>query len=456
MDTLPEASQATEGSLRPARSREKTVFGPTVTGAVPAELDGCFARIGPHSVRNPDSARQPLSADGMVHAVRFRAGRAEWYRNRWIRGSAVSRALGEPPLPGPAHGLSDTANGNLLEHAGRLYALGEAGVLPVELNRELAGVARSDFEAGLPGGFTAHPERDPVTGELFALTYHHDRPHADYVVVDTAGRVRRHVPIRLKGTPMLHSMALTTRHAILFDLPVVFDPQAAAAGSRHPYAWDEGHGARLGVMPREGTEDDLTWIEIDPCYVFHSLNAFEAPDGSIVLDVIRHDRVFDTDRTTPTESAPRLWRWRIDRSRAAVHERLLDARPQEFPRVDDRRKGTPLRFGYTVGYGPAGPAGPHGTALAGSVLYKHDLVSGESEVHAFGPGQHVGEAVFVPRDPHGPEDDGWLLTLVSDPLRARSGVVVLDARDFAAEPVAVVHLPGAAPDGLHASWLAGA
>jgi carotenoid cleavage dioxygenase-like enzyme len=35
--------------------------------------------------------------DGMVHGVRLRGGRAEWYRNRWVRTpqlAALSRAPG--------------------------------------------------------------------------------------------------------------------------------------------------------------------------------------------------------------------------------------------------------------------------------------------------------------------------------------------------------------------------
>ena len=38
--------------------------------------------------------------DGMVRGVRLAEGRAHWYRNRWVRSTAVSEALGEAPAPG--------------------------------------------------------------------------------------------------------------------------------------------------------------------------------------------------------------------------------------------------------------------------------------------------------------------------------------------------------------------
>ena len=51
-----------------------------------------------------------------------------------------------------------------------------------------------DFDGTLPGGYTAHPKRDPDTGELHAISYFFgwgDR--VQYSVLGTDGRVRRTV-----------------------------------------------------------------------------------------------------------------------------------------------------------------------------------------------------------------------------------------------------------------------
>ncbi len=52
-------------------------------------------------------------------------------------------------------------NTNVIGHAGRTYAIVEAGARPYELTDELDTVGPSDFGGTLPGGYTAHPKRDP-------------------------------------------------------------------------------------------------------------------------------------------------------------------------------------------------------------------------------------------------------------------------------------------------------
>ncbi|MGW1059062.1 carotenoid oxygenase family protein [Micromonospora rubida] len=424
---------------------EATELDLAVTGRLPAELNGCFVRIGPNPMAG-DRPGHALVGDGMAHGVRLREGRALWYRNRWIRTDRTTRALGELALPGPRHGLSDNANANVIRHGGRILALGEAGVLPVELDDELDSVARIDFDATLPHGFAAHAECDPVTGELFAVAYYHELPYVEHLVLTPEGRVRRSERIEVSGPPLMHSLALTDRHSVLFDLPVIFNPALARAGSRFPYAWAPQRPARLGLLPREGRGADVRWFDVDPCYVFHPVNAYEVDDRCVV-DVVRYDRVFDRDLHAPGESAPTLWRWTLDLTRGTVGAEQLDDIPQEFPRIDDRRKTMPHRYAYTVAMQSG--AG----VLGGSALLRHDMVRREVAVHDFGPYREAGEAVFVPRGPLSAEDDGWLLTYVYDGRTDRSDLVVLDAGDFTGPPVAVVHLPGRVPSGFHANWL---
>ena len=59
-----------------------------VIGQIPRELDGVYVRTGP----NPASGSSPhwFYGDGMLHGVRLRDGRAEWYRNRYIETPSVA------------------------------------------------------------------------------------------------------------------------------------------------------------------------------------------------------------------------------------------------------------------------------------------------------------------------------------------------------------------------------
>ena len=85
---------------------------------------------------------------------------------------------------------------------------------------------------------------------------------------------------------MIHSFAITERDVIFWELPVLFDLRAASSFDI-PFLWDPSYGARIGVMPLGGAGSQIRWVEIEPCYVFHELNAFR--DGRrVVLDVCRH------------------------------------------------------------------------------------------------------------------------------------------------------------------------
>src|SRR5207249_4329157 len=75
--------------------------------------------------------------------------------------------------------------------------------------------------------------------------------------------------------------------------------------------------------------------------------------------------------------------------------------------------------------------------------------------HWFGPGRWGSEAPFAPRPGTGAEDDGYLVSFVHDENEDRSEVVVLDATDLSAGPVARVLLPARVPLGFHATWVRG-
>jgi carotenoid cleavage dioxygenase len=84
---------------------------------------------------------------------------------------------------------------------------------------------------------------------------------------------------------------------------------------------------------------------------------------------------------------------------------------------------------------------------------KHDLRTGSTEAHTFGPGTHASEGVFVPASDDAGEGEGWVLTVVYDEGRNASDLVVLDATEFAGTPVARVTLPQRVPFGFHGSWI---
>ncbi len=427
---------------------ELTVTDLPVRGELPRELNGRLLRIGP----NPVAPAEPyhwFTGNGMVHGLRLRDGRAEWYRNRYVRDDGVCEAKGWPEVPGPRHGTGgNTANTNVIGHAGKTWAIVEAGGLPVELTEDLETVARSDFGGTLQGSFTAHPKKDPATGELHAVTYYWEWDHIKHVVVGADGRVRRSVGVPVPGGPMVHDTAITESHVVLMDLPCIFDPEVMEQGGSFPYAWHPEYGARIGLLPLEGTAEEVRWFEIDSCYVFHPLNAFDVGPDQVVFDAVRHERVFDRNRNGPTEGNPVLARWTFDLAGGSVKEERLDERQVEFPRHDERRVGRALRYGYAASFVEAGEG-----AVDFRELLKYDLEKNGCESWVAGPGRAPMEPVFVPKSDDAAEDEGWLLSYVYDAAENRSEVVVLDATHIAAGPIATILLPTRVPFGFHGNFV---
>ncbi|MEY2477215.1 MAG: carotenoid cleavage oxygenase [Actinomycetota bacterium] len=464
------------GNFAPVRE-EVTATDLDVTGALPEYLDGRYLRNGPNPVTDPDPATYHwFMGTGMVHGLRLRDGRAEWYRNRYVRSADVAKALGEEPRPGPIHaGFDFSPNTNVIGHAGRTFAIVEAGGRPYELTDELDTVGPCDFDGTLPGGYTAHPLADPDTGELHAVSYFFGWANkVQYSVIGTDGRVKRTVDVEVSGSPMMHAFSLTDDHVIIYDLPVTFEapanvpkplrgavtrmtsrfrmPERLAAlalrsgGTGFPYGWNPDYPARVGVMRRDSDGSAVRWLDVEPCYVYHPLNAYDDGAERIVLDVARHPKMFDTDRLGPNEGPPTLDRWTVDLSAGKVIEERLDDRGQEFPRIDERLNGRRHRYGY------AAAVGSEATGIdATSTLLKHDLAAGRTESRSFGPGSLVGEFVFVPSGPNAAEDDGVLMGLVHRDDRGRTDLEVLDASTL--DTVATVHLPARVPYGFHGNWV---
>jgi carotenoid cleavage dioxygenase len=104
---------------------------------------------------------------------------------------------------------------------------------------------------------------------------------------------------------------------------------------------------------------------------------------------------------------------------------------------------------------PVKVPGDHANALG--AIARYDLQTGQSAVHAFGPGREVGEPVFVPRPDPRPggrsESDGWIMTYVYDRATDGSVLAILDAVDIERPPIAEIVMPRRVPHGLHGSWL---
>jgi carotenoid cleavage dioxygenase-like enzyme len=411
-----------------------------VRGSIPTALRGRYLRNGP----NPRKDAPPhwFFGDGMLHGVALEGGKALWYRNRWVRTRQLEDGARLLRTDGTRDLTAGPANTNVVRHAGRTLCLAET-TTPWEVDRNLGTCGPFDFGGRLKTGMTAHPKVCPSTGELHFFDYDWFAPYLTYHCADAGGRLVRTVAIDVPGPTMIHDFAITSGHVVFMDLPVVFDLERAMR-RQMPYRWDDAYGARVGVMKRGDDSGTVRWFDIDPCYVFHPMNAYEDRDR-LVVDVARYPELWREG--TARFDLAFLHRWELDLADGRVTETPLDDRPIEFPRIDDRLTGLEHRYGYAV-------RNLSSKEDQANSLLRYDLRSGTSSEHDFGPGRFPGEAVFVADPSAKGEEEGWLMTMVYDAARDASDLVILDATSFAAPPVATVHLPVRVPFGFHGNWIA--
>ena len=454
-----------------------------VTGEIPRELCGTLYRNGPNPQFAPRGDYHFFGGDGMIHAFRLADGQCH-YRNRFVRtprfeaerqaGEALFGGFAGPGGADPrAAGVSGgPANTNVVWHGGKLLALVEGGLSPVELDPETLetrglwnfhgklskeidpqvaqamGLRAVDGRVDIP--LTAHPKIDPENGEMLGFTYDAMPPYLIYHQISASGELLRSVEIDTPFPSMVHDFITTREHVIFPIFPATLRPERIAKGES-PLGWEPDLGTHIGVMPRDGGKDDVVWFQTDPCYVFHPMNAHT--DGRhIVAELAQYARCPVADDSSSLSNSAQLVRWTLDLDGGTVKQEPIDDRMLEFPRIDERYTGLPYRHGYAGGAGD-GPAGPD--VIGANALLHYDLETGECRRHELGPDSLTGEPIFVPRTEDAREGEGFLISVVYRVDQDRSDLLILDAENVAHEPLATVHLPHRVPGGFHGNWRPG-
>ena len=150
------------------------------------------------------------------------------------------------------------------------------------------------------------------------------------------------------------------------------------------------------------------------------------------------------------ESQALMYRWRFNMKNGTFKEEQLDDISTDFPRVHDSLVGYDNRFSYNARFNKKSD----GEAPAFEGINKYDLKTGRCEAHLFGKKRFGGEPVFVARPGGTDEDDGWVITFVYDEIEGTSEMIVVDAKNITAAPLARVMVPSRVPYGFHGAWVA--
>ena len=410
----------------------------TVTGEIPRELNGRYLRNGPNPNAHPSA--DWFLGEGMIHGVELSDGKANWYRNRYVETPLLDVDVitnENRMIPG-----NSLANTHIVGHAGKILALQETQV-PIEMTRGLETVGPYSFGGKLERNMTAHPKICPNTGEMLFFGYGIMPPFLTYHRVSPTGELVQTEIIDVKAATMVHDFAITENYVLFLDLPMLWDLEKLSKPGI-PITFDESYGARIGVMPRTGKSDDVRWFEIEPCYVYHTMNAFER-GSKITFHAPRLVGYTSVGMKNPP--IPQLHRWTIDLETGIVKEEQIDDLGVDFPITSPKLVGQPHQYGYAAEFDASGA--PY---ILG--YHKYDIETGHRTSHRLANGRTGSEASFIPAANGQNEDDGYLMSFIFDPSEGMSELVIMSTKDMADEPLARIHLPARVPTGFHGSWIA--
>jgi len=443
-----------------------------IEGEIPRELNGTFYRNGPNPQLPPANEYHFFTGDGMIHAFTFDDGRVS-HMNRWARTERFKieqreqRSLfsGMNPLLTPPefldfvlHDKEGVANTSVVYHGGRLLLL-EEGHMPFEMDPvTLESHGAWNFYGKLNTTMSAHPKVDPQSGDLLFHAYMATGPFTDdmalYRVNSDGFMVESHV-FKAPYSAMVHDFVVTENYILFPVMPITGDMGRAMEG-KPPFAWEPDVATQVGVMPRNGTPEDIRWVEGDACYVFHFMNGHDR-DGVITMEACHFDSppLFPMADGTPTPPNihPSIARWTIDMnadSPRAKMEYLAD-HGAEFPVIDQRFATREYTHGWYTSTDRSIPAHiPDSDAVYNAIVH-FNVRTGAADTYAFEAG-YVSEPMFVPRDSGAAEGEGWVLSCVYDIPSNTSALCVFDALNVAAGPIGKAKVSHRVPVCFHGTW----
>ena len=246
---------------------------------------------------------------------------------------------------------------------------------------------------------------------------------------------------------MVHDFFATENYIIIPVFPLTGDFERVLNGGP-AFAWEPEKGSHICVMPRDGTANDVKWIEVDPTFVFHYMNAYEE-NGSIICDCMEFGLppLFPyADGTMPKQSdaEAKHARWEIDIKRSKLTKTSLDDITGEFPRFDERFALQKYSNGYY-----AGCIGKHPRGMSLNSIIHYDYQKGERKSYTTAEGGAVGEPVFAPKSHESKDGEGWLIATEYNSSENRSNLIFLDAQHVDDGPIATAQLPHRIPYGFH-------
>ncbi|NNM12105.1 MAG: dioxygenase [Pseudomonadales bacterium] len=446
-----------------------------VEGEIPEDLYGMYVRNGPNPVFKPRFKHHPFDGDGMLYAVYFENGCAH-YSNRHIEtkaflAEAKNKASIWPGVMGPFDfdlpdfPIKDTSHTDVMFFNKHLLTLWYNAGIPYRLNaKSLSTTGREDLSGQLRRAMSAHSKVDPANGELVFFDYFDTPPYMRYGIADSQGNVIHDQAIKLPGPRLPHDIGVTPNYVVLHDLPFYHDVALLEKTGKRVMTFHRDVPARFGVQPRYGKGDEVRWFECEPCYILHVINCWEEGDWLVQVGCRSTNPM---PKANPEDGElshmlaymrleANLYLWKFNLKTGEVIERDIDTLNAEFPRSNPLYMGYKSQFCYSQ-YICTRQDDGIGTLAFGALL-KYNIETGEYQRFDYGEGVYGNEAPFCPKPGATraqPEDDGYLVTTVTDSKDWQSYTLIFDAKNIVRGPICKLRMPHRAPFGFHTNWVAG-
>ncbi|OWF45550.1 beta,beta-carotene 15,15'-dioxygenase-like [Mizuhopecten yessoensis] len=259
----------------------------------------------------------------------------------------------------------------------------------------------------------------------------------------------------------MHSFSVTPNYVIFFVAPYYINIEELLmhASVKDGLDWFSKENTSVYIVNiKTGQIHDMA---IPNMMALHHINAFEFPDGRIVVDVAAHrDPFFSTAfkmstihnatarASIKTTNLVKRFIFDIERNRYTEQtfkdsDKYQCASKLEVPTVNENYRSKPYCFVY------GGVYNYDGKDFAHIPLVKKDLCSQQGDKALYIPNHYPTEAWFIPLPPEvaKTEDDGYLISSFLDGTTKQSYVAIIDPKNMTITHKAM--LPTVVPFTIH-------
>lgn len=299
----------------------------------------------------------------------------------------------------------------------------------------------------------AHPHYDPHTKQWisYATTFARNSTYTIFTLNDGSTERVPLAQLPVSYPSYMHSFAVTPHYIVLVEVPFIVNPLDLVLKGKsfiETFKWKPKNGTNFIVLDR-ATGKHVTTLKTDAFFALHQVNAFES-NGNLILDMVTYKNpdiikayylqyMKDPSKLTPSGA---LKRYTLDLGTKKVTSKLISSHAIELPRINTtKHDGQPYQYVYAT-------QTPPNTKLAQNII-KIQVTTGKSVM--WNVQGYPTEPVFVPRPGATVEDDGVVLSVVLEPSKKQSFLVVLDAKDM--KEIARAYVPHHIPFTVHGQFV---